>query len=693
MKKWLRFIPAALLLVLVAPLAARAADLDSLVAKLGGDDEIARSEARQYLAREGAAAVPKVLPLLSSPNDQVWNAANNVLTDLANEVSAPGRAKERELVANELMSLVAPSQPADIKIRGLRLLTLVMPEGHTVAPVAALLSDADLKDKARSALQEMATDKSCQALVKALPKADPDFQFALLNSLAFMHNAKSVSSAASYTKSKEPKVRAAAARAVAWTGDPAYAKAITAVYASATPDTAFDAGDALIRYADAVALKGDLKTATGLYKSALGAKEFPIQSAALVGLVRHGDDTAAAAILNTLKGAGARDLEPVVLSGFENASGPNVTKTLLTVYPQISREARVGLVGVMGQKKDAELLEALSAASKDADPTIRRTAYVALADSQLPGGVNALVTAATTASPDDKILAVAELKRLSGTLEASGQGDAAGGAFLGLYRAATTDDVRRYAVAGMAHHPTKESSEALMKAIEAGELKDVPATVLASLAKSLYEAKRTAEGDRLMSQLMAKATTPAAIQEVIAAAQSTKAVTDLGHKLGFVTSWKIAGPFPWNRAEAFKVVNVGEPAVNLAATYKAGGKDIAWKKFETKDNSGIVDLVAVTGGTANVTGYATTTITVAADTDAVARMGSDDGIKLWVNGAAVHENNADRGTQIDQDKAPIKLKAGVNTLLVEVTQGGGGWNFCLRLTNKDGAPLAFDSEK
>jgi len=232
-----------------------------------------------------------------------------------------------------------------------------------------------------------------------------------------------------------------------------------------------------------------------------------------------------------------------------------------------------------------------------------------------------------------------------------------------------------------------------MKAIDAGELKDVPSPVLARLAKNLYEAKKTAEADRLIGQLISKATTPEAIQEVTQAAQSTKAVTGIAQRLGFVTSWNIAGPFPWNRAEAFKVIHVGEPAVNVAAPYKLGGKDVPWKKFEVKDDSGIIDMAGATGGQASVTGYAYTTVTVAADTDAMARMGSDDGIKLWVNGAAVHENNADRGTQIDQDKAPIKLKAGVNTLLVEVTQGGGGWNFCLRLTNKDGAPLAFTPGK
>ena len=455
----------------------------------------------------------------------------------------------------------------------------------------------------------------------------------------------------------------------------------------------FEAADALVRYADAVELKGDLKSATALYTTALGAKAFPIRSAALVGLARHGDDTAAATILNTLRGEGGRELEPVALSAFENASGANVTKTILAIYSQLSREARIGLTGVIGQKKDDEFLPTLLAAAKDSDPTVRRTAYAALADLQTLGAINALVNAANTANADDKSVAVSELKRLATTLEANGKDDAAGAAYLGLYKTGLTGEVRKLAVTGMARRPTPESSGALLQAIDAGELKDVSAAVLASLAKSMYESRRTTEADRLVTQLLAKATTPESIQEVTRIAQGTKSITDIARRLGFVTSWKVAGPFPWNRADAFKVIHVNEPTVNPAANYKLNGNDTAWKKFESKDDSGIVDMTSALSAQANATGYACTTVTVAADTDAVARMGSDDGIKLWVNGAPVHENNADRGTKIDEDKAPIKLKSGANTLLVEVTQGGGGWNFCLRLTNKDGAPLEFSVEK
>jgi len=77
---------------------------------------------------------------------------------------------------------------------------------------------------------------------------------------------------------------------------------------------------------------------------------------------------------------------------------------------------------------------------------------------------------------------------------------------------------------------------------------------------------------------------------------------------------------------------------------------------------------------------------------AVLRLGSDDGVRAWVNGELVHENLVDRGLALDQDQAPVQLKSGRNTLLLEITQGAGGWAYCARLTAPGGAPLSLAGE-
>ena len=69
-------------------------------------------------------------------------------------------------------------------------------------------------------------------------------------------------------------------------------------------------------------------------------------------------------------------------------------------------------------------------------------------------------------------------------------------------------------------------------------------------------------------------------------------------------------------------------------------------------------------------------------------LGSDDGVKAWLNGAVVFSNNTDRGDVPDQDMAPIELKKGANDLMLKITQGGGGWSAHARIVGSDGQPIA-----
>lgn len=68
-------------------------------------------------------------------------------------------------------------------------------------------------------------------------------------------------------------------------------------------------------------------------------------------------------------------------------------------------------------------------------------------------------------------------------------------------------------------------------------------------------------------------------------------------------------------------------------------------------------------------------------------MGSDDGIKAWVNGAVVHRNPANRPPHAWDDRVDIDLVEGPNTILLKILQGGGGSGGCARVIGRDGAAL------
>jgi len=59
-------------------------------------------------------------------------------------------------------------------------------------------------------------------------------------------------------------------------------------------------------------------------------------------------------------------------------------------------------------------------------------------------------------------------------------------------------------------------------------------------------------------------------------------------------------------------------------------------------------------------------------------LGSDDGIRVFLNGEAVFENRVDRGVAPDQDRATVRLAAGANTLVFKIVNTGGPSGFYTR---------------
>ena len=55
-------------------------------------------------------------------------------------------------------------------------------------------------------------------------------------------------------------------------------------------------------------------------------------------------------------------------------------------------------------------------------------------------------------------------------------------------------------------------------------------------------------------------------------------------------------------------------------------------------------------------------------------VGSDDAVKVWLNGNLVHNNPVNRGANNFQDRFPVTLREGKNVLLVAVYEGGGAWS-------------------
>lgn len=671
---------------------AMAGDIDQYVQMVAGNDEAARALARQMLPREGAAAVPKLLPLLSDERADVWRTAFNVIEDIANGVAVVGKEKARAEVTRQIMTLLEPAQPMDLKIRGLRLLPCCTPDDDDLRPFAALLKDPELREKARACLVEIGSSNAAGMLSDQLYHADDDFAVALLNGLAAIRDPKHLPPVLRMADHQSPKVRAAAVRAMAWAGDTSYVKIADKVLGKTDEASSWETYDAVLRLADGLATRGkDQKAAMEVYTQILKqSKDITIQMGAIAGLGRYGDASGVPAILEALKGPNGRDLEPSALVAFGVMGGSDVIRTLLEAYPGLSKDMQLCLLVTLGKKQDPAVLPILTSNLESSDPASHKMALKGLMELGTGEALNLAIADTGKRSGDDLHVNFDVLRQFAVKLQGKNEPLLAGAAYLAMYQKADSEEIKTEAFEGIKRFPTAESLNILLDSIKSSDMAD-PAALRAVLGtvRTLHESGHTAERDQAMAVVLPRLTSAENVQTAAEILGAALPAPECAHRLGFITKWSMVGPFPWNQNEAFQKTPINEPNVDPSAKYQAGGKEVTWAPYTTQSPTGSIDLGAIFGASDNSTAYGLAKVTVPAEIDAIVKSGSDDGIKIWVNGKAVHENNVNRGALIDQDQAPIHLVAGENTILVQVTQGGGGWIGYVRLTKADGTILEF----
>ncbi len=156
-----------------------------------------------------------------------------------------------------------------------------------------------------------------------------------------------------------------------------------------------------------------------------------------------------------------------------------------------------------------------------------------------------------------------------------------------------------------------------------------------------------------------------------------------------VRSWLILAPLPVTGAAPDEPAGLG--AFERDALISQGGEsgakpaegqviDLAGRTYiwqRLKSSSDVVDLGKSYGEKAAIA-YAFATIELAAPADALFGLGSDDAVKVWLNGRLVHRNWTERAVRLDDDILRLRLNKGANRLLLKVQNRGGGWGFSFR---------------
>lgn len=656
------------------------ADLLALMQSGNPED---RAVARQHLPRFGVVRLQDIIPVLGHANEAVWRTASNVLTDIANEVSAPGREDERQILSDALLKSLGegPSKPKAEAARVMDIVHLALPEGANVAPIARYLRDPELQMNARNALQLAGTSEAKVALRDALEFAEGKLELAVMDSLGILQDAEARGLLVKRIKGSDPVVRAAAARAYAWSGDLSVVADYKKAAKTASRETASAAGDAFLLYVDAVVRNGgNFDLAMDLYEWALDEFRDPaLKGAALASMGRFGDERVVPLALKAASGEEAGALDHAALEALAQLQGYATSKAIHTRHDELLEAFGPTIYAVYGQRGDEMFLPLLLEAIEQDDEYTRHAAKLALLDTNHPEGIRAVAAYGEKLEGEarDDLVNTLELKAVHYQKEHNPT--AAAAAYTGLYRLATNDKTRNFALAGIMRYPSEEAFGLVKDLIGTDKLNDLPVTFLAGVARAFQRADRKEDADKIIDSVVPRIRSANDLQAVLASVQDPG--PGFAQKLGFVTTWHVLGPFPWNASDGLNLNHVDPNHVDLDGAVG----DRNWKSHTTGPD-GTLNLIAAAGNHTNAVAYAYAELQSAEAQDVILGIGSDDGVKIWLNGDPVHENHVDRGLVPDQDQAPAKLKPGKNHLLAVVTQGAGGWAFCLRITRPDGAP-------
>jgi len=152
----------------------------------------------------------------------------------------------------------------------------------------------------------------------------------------------------------------------------------------------------------------------------------------------------------------------------------------------------------------------------------------------------------------------------------------------------------------------------------------------------------------------------------------------------FITEWELIGPFGAPDMDSLTTVYPPEKEIILDKKYPGKeNQDVAWRKIQAEPD-GYVDLAKLVKPNEQGIAYGAGYLFSPAPVETYLLLGSDDGVRVWINDALVHSNPAYRAASPDQDAVKVSLKAGWNKVLIKVLQGGGGWGYYARFVDPDG---------
>lgn len=630
-------------------------------------------------------------------------AVVDALLRCAERALADGDAKAALTIYEELR---AASEPAQVRAAAFRGAVLSAKQRRAERVVEALKGKDQAEQVAAIQLvRELPERKATAQFAAAVQRVSPALQVALIEALLQRDDPAAASSVAAATGSQEAMVRLTALKALGVLGTAKHVGLLAERAATGPFSERAEARSALINLH-----RGDV---LGAIRTEIQRVELPAQLELVQALSRRADRRAVPELLRLADKADGR-LSVAAIQALEKLAAAENAKAILALVVnaknEADREAAVStFVAVAGRGKSPASFSDLALKAMAVAPIPARGALLDAA-AQI-GGPNAL--AALRAAIQDTN---PEISRAAVKVMAANAGDDARPDLLRLSGEAASSDLKAIALRGywrlveaMNDRPQTERFAAVRAGLEAArtspdlklglarlsELNSPEALELAQHYRR--DAAVRAEAESASLQIVTRfdagrvAAAEAALRQLAGEADSTRVrdearafVMKLEAQAGYLAPWLVSGPYRQEGKEAAQMFDV------VFAPESPATENAKWRSMTANSsltNWWFADLAQTVGGNHCVV-YLKARVWCAKQQAVSLEIGTDDGVKLWINGELVHANNAVRGFTPGEDKAKATLKEGWNDFLVKITQHTLGCAAAIRVRNVDGSPIA-----
>lgn len=652
------------------------------------DAMVARAAARGLGRLGGDDAVEALLAARGRASGALVDEINDALLVCAERYLAQGDNEKAYAAFNHLEG----HQPV-ARLRGI--VAAGGPESAAFLAGVIRQSQGEMQKSALALVPLVKGPAATDAFVAVLPALSAEGQELMIRALGERGDATATAAIAAATKSEHERVRLAAIDALGSVGDASAAPILAAAAAKAGGSERLIARASLARLGgagvDAALLDGVSDPDAGVRaeciraladRKATGAKgrllaatkddDAAVRREAFraVGILADGGDLdALMALMIAPKEAQDRAaIEQAIVSVFGRLEDKGAqAAAVLRALPTAPAEARPALIRLL----DVPATPAALAAVREAlagDAAMRDAAVRTLADWPDAAPADDLLRiVGSDAAQVHKVLA------LRGYVRMAGLSKDATAMYVRAMELARTDDDRKLVLGGLGNADSAEALALVEKYLSDAALKAEAALAAVQIADRLRSTD--AAGAKASLKRVIAATDDADLRQ-----KAQEIINEMEQYEGYILTWLTDGPYMLKGKDSRTVFDTPFGP-------EKPGEAVTWRKLDKGVGSWDINLESMYGGRNHAAAYVKTRVWSPTAQKVRLELGSDDAIKVWLNGRKVHEAYQHRGLSPRQDRVETDLKQGFNDLLLKVVDHEGGWQFCCRIRKPDGSAI------